>query len=101
MKHIANVENMPIPKHSILIFYLLLSILYMGCNTAKSQQKKENNMRSTAWKKYDKEQKKKRKGVERAYKMHLKHQSKPMRKKMKKDVRRMRKAKRRKARRYG
>jgi hypothetical protein len=57
-------------------------------------------LRATQWKKHHKEEKRRKRMVEKSYKIHLKNQSKPMRKAMKKDNRRMRRDKRRKARRY-
>jgi hypothetical protein len=59
------------------------------------------SLRASQWKKHHKEEKHRKRMVEKSYKTHLKNQSKPMRKAMKKDNRRMRRDKRRKARRYG
>ena len=57
-------------------------------------------LRASQWKKHHKEEKRRKRMVEKSYKTHLKNQSKPMRKAMKKDNRRMRRAKRKVKQRY-
>ena len=74
-------------------------IILVACKAG--QKGSFERLRASQWKKHHKEEKRRKRMVEKSYKTHLKNQSKPMRKAMKKDNRRMRRDKRRKARRYG
>lgn len=78
-----------------MVFLIILVACKAGADGAFEKQ------RAAQWKAYSKEEKRRKRMVEKSYKIHLKNQSKPMRKAMKKDIRRMRRDKRRKVRRYG
>jgi len=78
---------------------VILLVYFTSC---KSGDKSTfENRRAKAWKIYEQEQKKKRKMASKAFKMHRKHQGKPMRKQMKKDVKKLRRDRRRNRRKYG
>lgn len=81
-------------KHLILVIIILLAACKSGANSNFEKQ------RASHMKKYGKAKNRKKRMVEKSYKVHMKNQSRPMRKQMKKDRRRMRRDKRRKARRY-
>lgn len=81
-------------RHLVMVCLLILVACKAGADGSFEKQ------RAAQWKKHNKEEKRRKRMVEKSYKIHLKNQSKPMRKAMKKDIRRMRRDKRRKARRY-
>lgn len=81
-------------RHLVLVCLIILVACKAGADGSFEKQ------RAAQWKKHNKEEKRRKRMVEKSYKTHLKNQSKPMRKAMKKDIRRMRKAKRKVKHRY-
>lgn len=84
----------------LAILWISLISVFLACKSSSVQSRQENSLRKSSWKEHERNERKMHKNVEKAYRLHLKHQSKPMRKQMKKDIRRMKRDKRRKSRKF-